>query len=80
MNKYTAEELRGIRRYKRELRVRRQRTVRVATRVILIALVLWLLTNIPSLSPEDTTSALDKYPTQQSYQEHLDSLHYTEVE
>lgn len=81
MTTYTREELRGIRKYKRELRARRQRlvkkTIRFTIKGAIVVGIFYLVGSIFSalgITYMDEVSPLEKYPTPQSYIDHLNSL------
>ena len=81
MTSYTREELNGVRKYKRELRVRRRRLVKKLIKTIagslVVALIFCLLGqlfNILGIEDTESISPLDKYPTPQSYIDYLNSL------
>ena len=81
MTDYTREELRGIRKYKRELRARRQRLVKKTIRFIVkgaivvgIFYLVGIIFSALGITCMDDVSPLEKYPTPQSYIDHLNSL------
>ncbi len=81
MTGYTREELRVIRRYKRELRLRRQRlikkTIRLTIKGAIVVGIFYLVGSIFSalgITCMDDVSPLEKYPTPQSYIDYLNSL------
>lgn len=81
MTKYTREEIRAIRKYRRDLKARRvrflRRLVRLAIKISVVFAVLLLLCKLFSLigiDPTDEISSLEKYPTPQSYVDYLNSL------
>ena len=77
MTQYTREELNGVRKYKRELRVRRQRQFKTGVKLVLVAGIIYLvcsLLSILGLGGTEDISSLDKYPTVQSYVDHLNEV------
>lgn len=83
MTTYTREELRGIRKYKRELRARRQRlmenSLRFCIKATKVIFILWLICRVFAFLEIDgleEMSSIDKYPTPQDWVDHLNSSPY----
>ena len=85
MTQYTREELNGVRKYKRELKARRQmqfkKMIGFTVKCIVVAGSIYLLGSLLStlgIDGRDEVSSIEKYPTAQSYIDQLNSLPSTE--
>jgi len=75
--RYTAEELRGIRKYKAELARRRRKVMKRLTKLTAVIVAVYLIFSILGrlgIDLNDGPSAIEKYPTAQSYVDYLNSL------
>ena len=85
MTRYTREELNGVRKYRRELRARRRRSIerllKTAIKLGIVAIsvcILGILARVLGTDPSDEVSSLEKYPTPQSYVDYLNDLDETD--